>query len=146
MIKYLFISTTLHALLFLSLAKNKPNDKQEQGQPPPKQEIQIKIKDKEIEDPVAQSPLSNLECADYYTGIGIIVTTICEEWCHLDRVIEGGPAYRAGLRAGQLIYCEGGDCPGRGPLGEPVTVSYKLDINAAPITVDIIREKICSLR
>jgi len=84
------------------------------------------------------------ECKDYYFGLGYTRMSY-GDWCRVTDVSPNSPADRAGLRIDSLVLAtEDGECPGRGPDGTKVEVSFsKTEIDPVA-TVILTREKICT--
>ncbi|MBN2134623.1 MAG: S41 family peptidase [Acidobacteria bacterium] len=88
----------------------------------------------------------------YFYGIGITIS-IRNQRTTVISVVETGPSYRLGLRAGDMIDSINGKSTAglslneavsmlRGPEGEPVTITVRRQGMSEPLKFEIIREKI----
>lgn len=89
-----------------------------------------------------QDKNKELDCETYYSGIGVY-TGLSDQQCTISNAVEGYPAYRGGLRAGDRIISP--PCGQiRGPEGTQVHIVYIR--NGQVMYVTLTREKICEVK
>jgi C-terminal processing protease CtpA/Prc len=155
----LVFSILIHALLLGTLVLRGSDGEGGSGQSHIKLNIADKVsEDNKIKISIKETPLDDKskvtlkkkeskpkqeyidhKCKDYYSGIGVQHSGVS---CLITHVGKGYPADRAGVKVGDLtMKTSSGDCPGRGPLGTPVTI--KVMRGSQVLTFHMIREKIC---
>lgn len=162
MIRSILISLAIHLSIFM-LGKGGLSDKNDvkaggiKDKPSEKNTIKVSVvevrpieekskiavdkkKKKKI---VSRQEYQENDCENHYSGIGVVYEGMGDSSCVVEKVGVGYPAYRAGIRAGDvLLHDEDGGCPGRGPLKSLAVI--RVMRNGEILTFEMYREKICS--
>jgi hypothetical protein len=134
-VQYLILSIVSHLFLLLMLMGYylpKVDDMQqaaESGHGGEQESVSVEIVS--IDDVYGETP-----CDNWYGGIGIVQDILGT----ITQVAPGYPAYRAGLKVGDVIFSYGNG-PIRGEIGTEVIVIIVR--NQETMTLTLVREKIC---